>query len=166
MIGKRSAAGVSPLFSPFSAYPFSGRRIPEGCPRPGIFPPPRSNIRDIHVAFLLPPPFRSPPTFLPRFVRPQGTPPTWHLPLVTALPSAVQARSCPRSGFHAFQCSHPSRTPSHPRPRNGIRDILVDSLLPPPSRFPPAGLHDRMTVSGETHSRVDGMLSLLIVFRQ
>ncbi len=89
------------------------------------------------------PPPATLPFSLPQFVRPQGAPPTWHSPLVTALPSAVQARSCPRSGFLGFQCRHPSGTPSHPHPRSGIRDILATFLLPLSSHVsppcPPAG---------------------------
>ncbi len=54
---------------------------------------------------------------------------------VVSPPSALQARSCPRSGFHAFQCRF-LPPPSHSNPRSGIRDILVASLLPPPSRSP------------------------------
>ena len=44
---------------------------------------------------------------------------------------------CPRSGFHGFQCRF-QPSPSRSRPRSGVRDVLVDSLLPHPSRSPSA----------------------------
>ena len=46
------------------------------------------------------------------------------------IPPAFQ---CPRSGFHGFQCRF-QPSPSRSCPRSGVRDVLVDFLLPHPSR--------------------------------